>query len=750
MTADVANALTATAVNNTGFIAAHSIQNHAGEIVLAATGGDIDNSGTLDASATDAGVGGGSVLLRTDKKTELETTSVITADGDGATGGFIDLSGRGLAVRGLVRAGKGGDLLFDPREITLVSSCAVSCSFGSNWHVPISATNPNGVEYHLNHGSNVTLAASQSIGHSANVHAISANVAASHGGGGNLTMHAGPTAIGQIALSGVNINIAGGFSASAHQGTVTLGNVTAQSIFIEGNHITTGNLTALGVSSSRGANAVNLFASPNGAAAISMNVGNITANAGGRVLVHTAGNGVGKITVGNISDPSGSVSIAVSGRSTSAHGLISAGSITAKEVLIGNRHCPRRTDLITLGPITATSAFSASQPVVGGLAVYVTTPNNTVTMKPGANITASHGGVVINAANINLNSVSAGGKLEVNGIGSIDGVGRITVASGKTLKARNVTLFASGGYGGSIQVGNVTATGGSIVFGVKGTQGSNAGNINAGDLTATGGDIDVTQSDYIGRVTLGNLTANSGGIRITTNDLRSGGSVSFGSATAKTILVETTAPQGADIRITGALKATGAFASGSNSGMGIVLHANASGGASKSGGNIKLTASGSQAVHATAGGVSLRARGGLDSGGIIQVHGDILATGEVEVLGSNIGSCCGSVALKNVTGSDVQLRAFGIGNRLSVGNVDAIGSSIQISGARVTTGMLSATDRVRVHASNGSMHVSGISAGESVSPDPTRQRRHQRRGDRVPAARCSASMPGTRAGSKPS
>jgi len=53
-------------------------------------------------------------------------------------------------------------------------------------------------------------------------------------------------------------------------------------------------------------------------------------------------------------------------------------------------------------------------------------------------------------------------------------------------------------------------------------------------------------------------------------------------------------------------------------------------------GNIKLTASGSQAVHATAGGVRLQARGGLDSGGIIQVHGDILATGSVEVVGPGI------------------------------------------------------------------------------------------------------------------
>ncbi|HEY4128122.1 MAG TPA: filamentous hemagglutinin N-terminal domain-containing protein, partial [Gammaproteobacteria bacterium] len=49
MTADVANALTATAVNNSGLITAHSVRQQGGEIMLLSQGGDIENSGTLDA-----------------------------------------------------------------------------------------------------------------------------------------------------------------------------------------------------------------------------------------------------------------------------------------------------------------------------------------------------------------------------------------------------------------------------------------------------------------------------------------------------------------------------------------------------------------------------------------------------------------------------------------------------------------------------------------------------------------------------
>src|SRR5579859_5840243 len=124
MTGDVANALTATAVNNSGFVAAHSIKSQGGVIELLATGGDLVNSGTLDASATQAGVAGGTIVVHGGGKTALMPTSVITTAGDGAHGGFIDLSGHDLAIRGNVTSGKDGMLLLDPSTINIVNGSA--------------------------------------------------------------------------------------------------------------------------------------------------------------------------------------------------------------------------------------------------------------------------------------------------------------------------------------------------------------------------------------------------------------------------------------------------------------------------------------------------------------------------------------------------------------------------------------------------------------------------------------------------
>src|SRR5579859_3240741 len=121
MTADVANALTATAVNNSGFVSARSIQSRDGVIVLAATGGDIENSGTLDASASQAGVAGGTIIIRGDKHTDLEPTSMIDASGDAARGGFVEVSGHGLTLRGQTNLGHGGSLLLDPANLKIVT-----------------------------------------------------------------------------------------------------------------------------------------------------------------------------------------------------------------------------------------------------------------------------------------------------------------------------------------------------------------------------------------------------------------------------------------------------------------------------------------------------------------------------------------------------------------------------------------------------------------------------------------------------
>ncbi len=114
MTADVANQLKATVVNNTGLIEAQAIAKGTGAIYLTATGGNIINAGTLDADAAKVGQAGGDIILKGDAETDLTTTSKISATGLAANGGSLEISGKTINVRGTATIGKGGNMLLDP------------------------------------------------------------------------------------------------------------------------------------------------------------------------------------------------------------------------------------------------------------------------------------------------------------------------------------------------------------------------------------------------------------------------------------------------------------------------------------------------------------------------------------------------------------------------------------------------------------------------------------------------------------
>src|SRR6185503_3191148 len=128
-------------------------------VLMGKGGGDIENSGTLDASATAGHIGaaGGTIVIRGDGHTRLTSTSKIDASGNHDKGGFIELSGHTLGVRGLVRAGKQGSLLIDPASISIVSG-------GASGHSPNSdSIGTTFIDGALNAGSNVTIVASTKI-----------------------------------------------------------------------------------------------------------------------------------------------------------------------------------------------------------------------------------------------------------------------------------------------------------------------------------------------------------------------------------------------------------------------------------------------------------------------------------------------------------------------------------------------------------------------------------------------------------
>jgi len=263
MTAKVANDLVATAVNNEGLVRAHSVEERGGEIYLVGHGGDVINSGTLDADGENAN--GGGIAMRSDRNVILADSGVQTAAGDanhkggviraiaeehldyqrdnvirvtgGNGGGFVEVSGHGsLNLRGIPQIGPGGTFMIDPGQLFLRDGIdgpgQSSGSISTNGSVGIGH-----LESQLNSGTNVILVASNEItytgtGGSINVAAGSAELSMVIGsistgasvcnfgvcldGAPVITPYSG----GTIDISGLDIQIQGNIKLHAQSGTI--------------------------------------------------------------------------------------------------------------------------------------------------------------------------------------------------------------------------------------------------------------------------------------------------------------------------------------------------------------------------------------------------------------------------------------------------------------------------------------------------------------------------------------------------
>jgi filamentous hemagglutinin family protein len=541
MTADVANALTATAVNNTGFVAAHSITSRDGVIILRALGGDIDNSGTLDASATDSGVAGGVITIRGDGHTQIEPTSVITTEGDGAKGGFVELSGHTLHVAGLVDPGKGGSLLIDPAIINITST--------STTPAVVAATTTVGAGYIANviqGGVTVALVASTAISYSGAARSLSdVNPA-----GGNLSMRIGtltavsgslggahcvsagvcsggagtnrftPSGFGTINLTGLTINITGAFTASASHGVVTLDTVQAGAVTISGRGITlNGNVTAAGrlsitahnapvtppaatitVAIGKVLSAKSMSLTASGSYGGVITLGAVNAN-GGSMFIRAADtgsvSGSGAIKAGNLTGKD--VTLSVSAVGTPAAKL-NVGSVTAEHLLMS---LSGKTKTVVTGPLTANNPSGAAfititenAPPVGGTGTITVNGNITVSGTPpatNASLKPFDGPLAAGLAINDAGSGSATRTVKVNGTIKVTAVGAAFAASsgneGGVIHRRKQSgtggvagtfILAGGSHGAASVTGSISARGPDAHVGVE------AHGVTVGNITVTG------------------------------------------------------------------------------------------------------------------------------------------------------------------------------------------------------------------------------------------------------------------------
>jgi filamentous hemagglutinin family protein len=514
MTADVANSLTATAVNNSGLITAHSVRQQGGEILLLSQGGGIENSGTLDASATENGAKGGTVLVHGDGHTLLDPTSVIDVSGDGANGGFVELSGHTLGVRGKVTIGKGGKLLIDPATIKIVDG-----NVNNSHSVGTTSIGTGIINSDLALSGSVALVASHSILFTGTpgdtIHAtqtghltleIGTVTGPSCGQGGVCAADGASATIsplngGNINITGLGINIAGDFTAIANQGAVTTGNVAAGSITLTAGSITTGNLTAA-------SGFVNVQAS--GAGGFIQVNGNVKANNNEVVLIDRGGSGIS--VTGNVTAAFSQALLSASNAGGNVH--VKAGNVSGQFVNIVAKG--QNSTSIHVANVTATHfgvTINASDSSTSGNRAAKITVGNIVAAK-NVSITAhggNQGGAKVTTGGITAYSSTCGsgdcndGRVDITANhGIIDVTGNILVTASKA-NPGNVTLSA-----GNISFAGITAVRGSVNINESSIASHGIHNITqtAGTIKSRFINVDLNAS-YGGVMTLNNLTASS-------------------------------------------------------------------------------------------------------------------------------------------------------------------------------------------------------------------------------------------------
>ncbi|MFI4967495.1 MAG: filamentous hemagglutinin N-terminal domain-containing protein [Gammaproteobacteria bacterium] len=673
MTADVANALTATAVNNSGLITAHSVSQQGGQIILLSQGGGIENSGTLDASATQAGVAGGMVIIRGDEHTQLTDTSQIDAEGDGAKGGFVELSGHTLGVRGSVTLGKGGSLLIDPTSIGIAAG-------GGSGHSGHSSTiGTSFIVNKLNAGDNVTIVASKKI-----TNTTGTGITA-HGGAGNLTM-----AIGTI-TGGTGCSAVGGFAAcvglgvtpaishGASGGTIDL---TGLPIDINGNLVidAAANANANGkiITAALKAASITLTADK-----ITVN-GNLTTTVGDAILFGHSGNSDVTTVTGTV-NAAGAFKASFSNEGGFGIGTVTLHNVTAEGIRVQATH------INVTGTLHATGSAAAG---ASHRDVVLRAQHEFSSLTPAANISVG-------------NVISDNGSVTMTASGHGTGITGITV--GSITAVDNVSLNATHSSGAAVSVkvsGAISASNGGVSIKTQGNGGISVGSIIAHNLVSISAAS--TGGAHTGTLTIGDVSA--GTIKM------AGQKIATGNLTANN----------------SAINAINVQATGSNSGVGYI---HVTGNVIAPNGGVFMAVHGGSDLsitgkvtagfsHATlsasnASGVAIVKVGGAVKGPEVNISAKSATSASVSV-GGNITATAFDV---NITASDIQTSSTQVA-KITTGAITAA-KNVRLTavggsqgGAKITTGSITAYTNtcglsdcnggsVHIAAANGSVDVGG-------------------------------------------
>ncbi|MDE0854499.1 MAG: filamentous hemagglutinin N-terminal domain-containing protein, partial [Nevskia sp.] len=569
MTAQTAHDLVGSAVNNSGLVRAQGIASHNGEIELTASGGDITDSGTLDASNAggtggtisitadrnidiqkDAqilagGASGGKISIVADNQLNTRAGSLIQASGDGNQGGTAELSGHGqLVMRGDVRLGSGGTLQIDPTNITIANASGSSSSVSGNQTVYESF-----IAGQLQNGTNVQLVASNSITLNSLDNGILDGRSATGAGGGSLLLGIGTLnngsysegSGGTISFQSTSNTIAtyGGLTidAGSTSGMVNVGKLIGGSVTVKGlAGISAGTITssngAINLNASGGSITTAALSAVNGTLSVSnsggsVSVGNISVTSNGSYgasatanLSGSSGLTTGTITTGANTSQYGTADASVT--LNSGTGNLQAGTITASAVAnnAGNYYTNGVANVsinagnrLTLNGITATASGRAGNTTTYSASASANVNINTGTYASSNGTTTYYGGaastgVINTSATAGNGSANSGVSISTNNYGQVAG----------TLTTGVITTQASATAGAASDTINLTNNDGGITTSNLTTQGYATGSGNT-----FSGNINFTASN--GNIGSGNLSALNSNISARTN---SSGNITLG------------------------------------------------------------------------------------------------------------------------------------------------------------------------------------------------------------------------------
>ncbi|HEY1774508.1 MAG TPA: hypothetical protein VGH91_15095 [Gammaproteobacteria bacterium] len=640
-----------------------------------------------------AGNAGGNVVLKGSALTNLTNSSKISALGQGADGGHVELSGNVLNVRGKATLGKGGHMLLDPGTMSISTGGNDSPGLASN-NTSIGHIGVGFIEGQLNAGDAVEISAANLIEHAGGVTAITATT-----GAGALGLKVGTN--GRIQMEGVDITIKGKLTAT--MGTGSFGHLQASSVDLYASHAidlgrasgSHGIVTKQSVLATKGAVDITAYggigsAEDGGASGIAIKAKtgvNITGNiAGGNVSlvgqtvddsgnINATGNvnvhaSAGYANVGNINNSeSGNINVSATG------GDLHAGSINAYG---GNVTITDTSGDVALKSINATHGN-----------VSVSDAGHTLAFTNGSGGAHAGGNLTLSAKTITENSgnsltLAAGNNLTVKGDISLESF--FTISS--QVIAHNLNLIA--GNTGTIKLshgvavpGAINVSGGHLAYTGKGSFSMSARN-GALTLDASIGSVTKTANYNVNLLDKGygiflqrsiqlgasnNLTATETGRGAAATSHEVSG-VLVGDPSGKAV----TLSAGGNIALSGWNVGVGSVLSNHSSNYGPVTIA--------AGGNVGMTATGKLGSSNSGGNVSVVAGRASDAGSDHNNSILITAGGNISMTGPRVGIQGGLATASNGTdNATVTLKAAGKVNLTAVtgsasinqGQVDVVG-----------------------------------------------------------------------------